>query len=58
MQTRFGKEAQNSDYVIVLDVDYVHRRAANYIAEENIKILIEEDIKIHNSKEENKNDKI
>ena len=32
MTTKFGKEAQDGDYVIVLDTDYVHRRATNYIA--------------------------
>ena len=32
MDTRFGPEAKNGDYVIVLDADYVHRRATNYIA--------------------------
>lgn len=32
MNTRFGPEAKNGDYVIVLDADYVHRRATNYIA--------------------------
>jgi hypothetical protein len=32
MTTKFGPEAKNGDYVIVLDVDYVHRRARNLIA--------------------------
>ena len=32
MTTKFGPEARDGDYVIVLDVDYVHRRAVNYIA--------------------------
>jgi hypothetical protein len=32
MKTKFGQEAQNGDYVIVLDVDYVHRSATTYIA--------------------------
>ena len=32
MQTRFGSEAKDGDYVIVLDADYVHRRARNLIA--------------------------
>ena len=31
MQTRFGPEAKNGDYVIVLDADYVHRSARNLI---------------------------
>lgn len=83
MKTVFGPEAKEGDYVIVLDVDYTHRRATNYIAKvynnkaytgrksnngfgkyihklnaqivisefivsEEIKDLIEEDIKISN----------
>ena len=32
MQTHFGPEAKDGDYVIVLDVNYVGRRATNYIA--------------------------
>ena len=83
MHTKFGPEAQEGDYVIVLDVDYVHREARNYIAKvhknkaytgktmtrnrnkyihkisaeivipeflvpEELKILIEEDIDLHN----------
>lgn len=32
MWTKFGPEAKEGDYVIVLDSDYVHRRAINYIA--------------------------
>ena len=32
MNTKFGPEAKDGDYVIVLDADYVHRRATNYIA--------------------------
>ena len=32
MKTKFGPEAKDGDYVIVLDADYVHRRATNYIA--------------------------
>lgn len=32
MYTSFGPEAKDGDYVIVLDNDYVHRRATNYIA--------------------------
>ena len=32
MTTKFGPEAQDGDYVIVLDVDYVHREARNYVA--------------------------
>ena len=32
MWTKFGPEARDGDYVIVLDVDYMHRRAVNYIA--------------------------
>lgn len=31
MFTRFGPEAKDGDYVIVLDADYVHRRATNYL---------------------------
>ena len=31
MVTRFGVEAKEGDYVLVLDNDYVHRRSANYI---------------------------
>ena len=31
MTTRFGPEAKDGDYVIVLDADYVHRTATNYI---------------------------
>ncbi len=88
MQTKFGPEAKDGDYVIVLDVDYVHRRATSYIAKvyngkaytgykmnggrdakyihkliaqiiipesivsEETKALIEEDIRIHNTKGE------
>lgn len=86
MKTKFGPEAKDGDYVIVLDVDYVHRNAVNYIAKvyqnkaytgykmnynrgtkyihkleaqvvisefivpEELKVLIEEDIRIHNTK--------
>lgn len=32
MQTHFGPEAKDGDYVIVLDVNYAGRRATNYIA--------------------------
>ena len=32
MITKFGPEAQNGDYVIVLDVNYIGRKANNYIA--------------------------
>ena len=32
MKTKFGLEAKDGDYVIVLYVDYVHRSAANYVA--------------------------
>ena len=32
MNTKFGVEAKDGDYVIVLDADYVHRRATNLIA--------------------------
>jgi hypothetical protein len=32
MKTKFGVEAKDGDYVIVLDVDYVHRSARNLIA--------------------------
>ena len=32
MQTHFGPEAKDGDYVIVLDVNYVGRSATNYIA--------------------------
>lgn len=32
MQTHFGPEAKDGDYVIVLDVNYVGRTATNYIA--------------------------
>lgn len=32
MYTKFGPEAKDGDYVIVLDVDYIHRRATTYIA--------------------------
>lgn len=32
MKTKFGPEAKDGDYVIVLDADYVHRRATSYIA--------------------------
>ena len=32
MVTKFGPKAQDGNYVIVLDVDYVHREARNYIA--------------------------
>ena len=32
MDTKFGPQAKEGDYVIVLDSDYVHRRATNYIA--------------------------
>ena len=32
METKFGPQAKEGDYVIVLDSDYVHRRATNYIA--------------------------
>ena len=32
MKTKFGLEAKDGDYVIVLDVDYVHRSARNLIA--------------------------
>ena len=32
MLTKFGPEAQNGDYVIVLDVNYIGRKANNYIA--------------------------
>ena len=31
MMTRFGPEANDGDYVIVLDVNYVGRSATNYI---------------------------
>ena len=31
MTTRFGPEAKDGDYVIVLDADYVHRSARNLI---------------------------
>lgn len=31
MFTRYGRQAVDGDYVIVLDIDYMHRRAANYI---------------------------
>ena len=31
MTTRFGPEAKDGDYVIVLDADYIHRSATNYI---------------------------
>ena len=83
MTTKFGPEAHEGEYVIVLDVDYVHRTAVNYIAKvhknkaytgkrmlrdrskyihkmsaeivipeflvpEELKVLIEEDIDIHN----------
>ena len=87
MQTHFGPEAKDGDYVIVLDVNYVGRSATNYIAKvhkgraytgrtfytrgdtkyihkigaeivisesivpEEIKALIEEDIRIHNKEE-------
>ena len=83
MTTRFGPEAKDGDYVIVLDANYMSRRAINYIAKvykgkaytgrtmyangkrkyihkiiaevvipehfvpDDIKALIEEDIKIH-----------
>ena len=87
MKTKFGAEAKNGDYVIVLDVDYVHRSARNLVAkvyndkaytgiwmysgsgkhkylhkleaqivipesivDEETKVLIAEDIKIHNTK--------
>lgn len=83
MWTKFGQAAKDGDYVIVLDADYIHRRATNYIAKvyknkaytgqkmyskkdkyihkldaqmvipesivpEETKVLIEEDIRIHN----------
>jgi hypothetical protein len=32
MQTKFGPEAKDGDYVIVLDADWMHRRATTYIA--------------------------
>lgn len=32
MYTKFGPEAKDGDYVIVLDADYMHRRANTYIA--------------------------
>lgn len=32
MKTKFGPEAKDGDYVLVLDIDYVHRRATNFIA--------------------------
>lgn len=32
MQTHFGKEAKDGDYVIVLDVNYMGRSAKTYIA--------------------------
>lgn len=32
MKTKFGPEAKDGDYVIVLDADYVHRRARNLVA--------------------------
>lgn len=83
MKTKFGPEAKDGDYVIVLDVDYVHRSAKNLVAKvcgnkaytgvktnygygkyihkleaqivipesvigEEMKALIEEDIRIHN----------
>ena len=32
MLTKFGPEAQNGDYVIVLDVNYIGGKANNYIA--------------------------
>lgn len=87
MQTHFGPEANDGDYVIVLDVNYVGRTATNYIAKvhkgkaytgktmyargerkyihkigaeivipesivpEDIKALIEEDIRIHNKED-------
>ena len=87
MHTVFGPEAKDGDYAIVLDVDYVHRRATNYIAKvhkdkaytgckmnggrdakyihkliaqvvipesivsEEVKNLIEEDIRIHNKED-------
>ena len=87
MKTKFGIEAKDGDYVIVLDVDYVHRSARNLMAkvhgdkaytgvwmysgsgkrkylhkleaqiviaesivDDETKALIEEDIKIHNTK--------
>lgn len=86
MITGFGPEAKDGDYVIVVDADYVHRRATTYAAKvynnkaytgkkmgkgskeryihklsaitvipesyvpEETKLLIEEDIKISNSK--------
>ena len=85
MKTKFGAEAKDGDYVIVLDVDYIHRSARNLVAkvhgnkaytgvkthygygkyihkleaqividesiiDEVYKALIEDDIKIHNTK--------
>ena len=86
MKTKFGPEAKDGDYVIVLDVDYIHRRAMTYIAKvhngkaytgykmnynrgikyihkleaqviipesivsEEDRVLIEEDIRVHNTK--------
>ena len=32
METKFGPQAKEGDYVIVLDSDYVHRRATTYVA--------------------------
>lgn len=32
MNTKFGQEAKDGDYVIVLDADYIHRKATTYIA--------------------------
>ena len=32
MYTKFGPEAKDGDYVIVLDADYMHRRATTHIA--------------------------
>lgn len=32
MKTKFGVEAKDGDYVIVLDVDYAHRTARNLVA--------------------------
>lgn len=31
MRTRFGPQATEGDYVIVLDADYMHRTATTYI---------------------------
>ena len=86
MKTKFGPEAKDGDYVIVLDVDYIHRSAktliakvhrdkaftgyktncnrgtkyihkleaqvviSEFIVSEELKVLIEEDIRIHNTK--------